>query len=166
MNSVTIQPPLTDPVYTSNNAQDSNGCSHAVMILLGDVHEHAHIVAALGKAKSHLIPKLLGVNPSSTESVCTWLGDPCRRSELLREACARLQVRLHENQADHILSINNTLTVMNTSASGTIRPTQEKPFTQAKGPEKESYPSTIPGRASADNNCNTSTAVSHPFGAR
>ena len=120
MDNVVVSPPLDDLADMHGNSLDPAKSHHAVMMLLGDVHDHVHVVAALGRACSALIPKLIGTRTDDSKDISTWLGDLTERERLLTESCARLQVQLHDNQRSHILDITNSLVFFNPIASGAI----------------------------------------------
>ena len=120
MDGVTVKPPLDDLVDADGTGLNPAKNHHAVMMLLGDVHDHVHIFAALGRASSTLIPKLIGARIDDPNDITAWLGDADERVSLLTGSCERLGVRLYENQRRHILDIANSLVFFNPIASGPI----------------------------------------------
>ena len=124
METVVVSPPLDDLTDVDGRGLDPRTSHHAMMVLLGDVHDHVHVVAALGRADSALIPKLIGSDTDDLDDISTWLGTSTEREGLLRYSCRRLNVQLYSNQVSHILSINNTLVFFKPTACGTL-PHQE-----------------------------------------
>ena len=67
--NVVVSPPLDDLVDVHGIRLDPAKDHHAVMMLVGNVHDHVHIVAALGRASSALIPKLIGTSTDDSNDI-------------------------------------------------------------------------------------------------
>ena len=66
--NVVVSPPLDDLVDVHGIRLDPAKDHHAVMMLVGNVHDHVHIVAALGRASSALI-QLIGTSTDDSNDI-------------------------------------------------------------------------------------------------
>ena len=93
--NVVVSPPLDDLVDVHGIRLDPAKDHHAVMMLVGNVHDHVHIVAALGRASSAQIPKPIGISSDD-------FNDISHLSHLAQEAALlQLTLALRQGIAQH-----------------------------------------------------------------
>ena len=94
--NVVVSPPLDDLVDVHGIRLDPAKDHHAVMMLVGNVHDHVHIVAALGRASSAVIPR-----PTDN----SWMSHLVKEAALLQLTLALRQgIAQHEDRSSSMRS--------------------------------------------------------------